>query len=336
MTTQEAPPSEAPEPVDADREQDAMAADATTEDAAPPVDVAEEAESAERPVLPWTPRRIAVVGIVWVLATVLSAGLVCYGLGPLFEARQQHAQLSDMKAKIAQAVGAQESLFGGVSRPTGAPEIGSSVAVLQIPRLRLQQVIVEGADPKTTQAGPGHVPGTAGPGQPGNSVVVGRRYGFGAPFRKLASLGPGDAIIISTPQGQSLYRVLSITTNASVARAGAYNSTRDDRMTLISSASALPWEGHKGTVVVASIAGLPFQAYPQGGRTRVQDGRHGDPSTLALIILYGILFVGAAVVSTLLYRRWRSISTYVITAPIMIGFIVLAAEAAIRLLPAWT
>lgn len=290
---------------------------------------------AERIVAPWTRRRIGVVGAAWVLITVICAALVCYGLGPLTESRHQRALLADMRGKIARAVGAQESLFSG-KQVTSPPEIGDSVAILQIPRLRLQQVVQEGADPKTTQGGPGHIPGTAGPGQPGNSAVVARRYGFGAPFHKLGSLRPGDSVIISTVQGQSVYTVQSVTRKQSFAHSDPYAASTDDRLTLVSSSSAVPWEGRHGVVVVATMSGLPYPATPQAGRSRLQNGRHNDTAAVALIVLYGALFAAAAASAVLLYRRWLSLSTYLITAPILIALIVLAAEATIRLLPAWT
>ncbi|MGH3392010.1 MAG: class E sortase, partial [Actinomadura sp.] len=211
---------------------------------------------------------------------------------------------------------------------------GEPVAIVQIPRMRLQQVVVEGADPRRTQAGPGHVPGTAGLGQPGNSAVVGRRYGFGAPFRKLDELRPGDDIIVTTTQGQSLYKVLSVG-RANLAVRDVYGPSTDDRLTLVSSWTPTPWEGHRALVVVAKSAGLPFPPTPQGARSRFQDGRHGDATAVAQIVLFGVLFAGGAVAAVVLYRRWVSLSTYVITAPVMLALIVLTAEAATRLLPAW-
>jgi sortase A len=300
----------------------------------------EEPASEESPagasVMPWTRRRVAVAGVAWALITLVCAALVCYGLGPLSESRHQRSLLGDMRGRIARAVGAQESLFGGGKQTPRAPELGDPVAILQVPRLRLQQVIIEGADPARTQAGPGHVPGTAGPGQPGNAAVAARRFGFGAPFRRLDSLRAGDSIIISTTQGQSVYSVFSVTRHQNLARADPYTSSTDDRLTLVSSASSVPWEGSQGIVVVARMSGLPYPATPQGGRSHLQDGRHGDPTALALVILYAALFAGTAISAVLLYRRWLSLSTYLITAPILIALIVLAAEAAIRLLPAWT
>src|SRR5262249_181242 len=61
-----------------------------------------------------------------------------------------------------------------------------------------------------TRAGPGHVPGSAGLGQEGNSVVVGRRNGYGAPFAGLSGVRRGASVLVTTTQGQSVYKVRSI------------------------------------------------------------------------------------------------------------------------------
>lgn len=57
-------------------------------------------------------------------------------------------------------------------------------------------------------AGPGHYPGTAGPGEAGNFAVAGYRRDHGAPFHGLDRLWPGDQIRVRAPTGeQHLYRV---------------------------------------------------------------------------------------------------------------------------------
>ena len=68
-------------------------------------------------------------------------------------------------------------------------------------------MVVEGVDPAQTSVGPGHVPGTAGLGQPGNSVLVVRHKGYGAAFERLGRLREGDQIVVTTTQGQSVYDV---------------------------------------------------------------------------------------------------------------------------------
>ena len=117
--------------------------------------------------------------------------------------------MSDYRVDIRQAA-AQTNGLPGVELPTRAPETGSPVAILDIPAMKMEQVVVEGVGPQQTRRGPGHVPGTAGPGQPGNSAIVARRSAFGGPFRPLGSLELGDRILVTTTQGQSIYVVTEV------------------------------------------------------------------------------------------------------------------------------
>ena len=184
------------------------AADDDTSADGPPPPPAPPAPAA-RPLRPVTPRAIAVAAAAWLVVTVVAVPLVLYGVGPLLEQRDQTELLSDYRVEIRQAA-AQTNGLPGVELPTRAPETGSPVAILDIPEMKLEQVVVEGVGPQQTRRGPGHVPGTAGPGQPGNSAIVARRSTFGGPFRPLGSLDTGDEILVTTTQGQSIYVVTEV------------------------------------------------------------------------------------------------------------------------------
>lgn len=283
----------------------------------------------QRPAL--QPRRVAVVTVAWLLVTLACAGIVAYLLGPLSHNRQQRLLLEDFRQELEQ--GAGESLFSESNAPTAFVEPGQPLAILQIERLRLQQVVLEGVAPSQTQAGPGHVPGTGGLGQPGNAAVVGRRQAFGGPFRELDRLQEGDPIVVTTAQGSSLYEVRAVERTDDLD--AAYEATDDDRLTLVSSDEPAPWSAGGALVVTADLQGRPFVPAPQGSRSVAQDGRHGEPAAWGWLIVYLVLFAAAAGVATVLYRRWLSLSTYLLTTPVMVAFAVLATEAGSRLLPAW-
>jgi sortase A len=68
-------------------------------------------------------------------------------------------------------------------------------------------VIFEGVSPDTLKKGPGHIPGTALPGQPGNAVISGHRTTYGRPFFDLDQLVPGDRIEIETTIGTHVYEL---------------------------------------------------------------------------------------------------------------------------------
>jgi sortase A len=166
-----------------------------------------------------TPRWVALGVAIWLAVTLLAVVLVLYGVGPLIEQREQTSALSEYRGQIRHAAAEAEGL-AGVEVPTQAPAAGSPVAIIDIGGIHLEQVVVEGVGPQQTRGGPGHVPGTAAPGQPGNSAIVGRRTAFGGPFRRIGRLERGDEILVTTTQGQTVYVVTTVV-SAPVADAPA-------------------------------------------------------------------------------------------------------------------
>lgn len=77
-----------------------------------------------------------------------------------------------------------------------------------IPKIGVDWMMVEGVTTDALNKGPGHMPGTPLPGQPGNAVVSGHRTTYGAPFFNLDLLEPGDQIQIETVIGTHQYEVV--------------------------------------------------------------------------------------------------------------------------------
>jgi sortase A len=86
-----------------------------------------------------------------------------------------------------------------LTRPAPPP-----LAVLRIPRLRLEVPVLEGTDEWTLDRAVGHIAGTAAPGEAGNVGIAGHRDGF---FRVLKDIGPGDLMELALPGGTQSYRV---------------------------------------------------------------------------------------------------------------------------------
>jgi sortase A len=84
------------------------------------------------------------------------------------------------------------------------PHLGDTVAKLVIPRLDTELYVVEGVDQADLRRGPGHMPGTAMPGDRGNCVIAAHRD---LHFRVLKDIQQGDDIVLETPNGDFLYRV---------------------------------------------------------------------------------------------------------------------------------
>jgi sortase A len=78
------------------------------------------------------------------------------------------------------------------------------LAVLRIPKIRLEVPVLRGTDDFTLNRAVGHIDDTSLPGTDGNSGIAGHRDGF---FRGLKDIGPADAIELETLQGKEVYRV---------------------------------------------------------------------------------------------------------------------------------
>src|SRR3954470_10204850 len=79
-----------------------------------------------------------------------------------------------------------------------------ALAVLRIPKIRLEVPVLPGSDDHTLDRAVGHIEGTSPPGTNGNLGIAGHRDGF---FRGLKDIAIGDAIEVDTLDGQDVYRV---------------------------------------------------------------------------------------------------------------------------------
>jgi len=109
-----------------------------------------------------------------------------------------------LKAKLSQTQGARE--LDRTRTATSSLSIGDVVGRMEIPRLSLSTVVFEGADPDVLERGAGHLPGSALPGDRGNTVLAAHRDTF---FRSLRGIQVGDLVRIHRPQRDTAYIVQS-------------------------------------------------------------------------------------------------------------------------------
>lgn len=153
----------------------------------------------------------------WIAVFLCSFGLT---LG-LYVAFEYWSMYSSQKRLQQQWLAAERS----EPRQTGAP-IGTR---LQIPKISLDAMIVEGTTRRPLLLGPGHLRTSAQPGEPGNSVVAAHRDTF---FRRLAELTVGDDIYVDRGGQQFHFTVVDrkiVTPKDTWVLAG----TNDERLTLI-------------------------------------------------------------------------------------------------------
>lgn len=81
------------------------------------------------------------------------------------------------------------------------------IGEIQIPRIGLVHPVYEGVTLTVIDHGPGHWPGSAVPGQLGNSVFAGHRVTHSHPFRRINELVPGDDIVFKMQNGTFTYKM---------------------------------------------------------------------------------------------------------------------------------
>jgi sortase A len=114
-----------------------------------------------------------------------------------------------------------DDIFGG-EPPEGLPRVlsryeetsvveGEPFAFLTIPAIGIDRVVVyEGVDRQTLKSGPGHMPDTPLPGQPGNAAISGHRTTYGRPFYDFDQLTIGDRVEVETSIGTHVYEIREI------------------------------------------------------------------------------------------------------------------------------
>jgi sortase A len=98
--------------------------------------------------------------------------------------------------------------------PSSLSANGSSISlgdygvlgVMEIPRLGISTVVEEGVDASTLWEAVGHIPGTAMPGQNGNSALAAHRDTY---FSGLGEVETGDLIVFRSPTANYRFRVES-------------------------------------------------------------------------------------------------------------------------------
>ena len=104
------------------------------------------------------------------------------------------------------------------------------VARLGAPMHRVELIVLEGASGRTLAFGPGHVAGTASPGEHGNIMIGGHRDTH---FAFLRDLAMGDALLLEDAAGDLATYVVTRTDVVDRARSDVLADHGDDRLTLV-------------------------------------------------------------------------------------------------------
>jgi sortase A len=146
----------------------------------------------------------------WLERALLALGVVCLGYVAYTSAEARHFQRKQAGA-FAEAGGGFTEAPSGAKADAPATsasvvdvEAGSTIAMLEIPRLAISTPVVQGDDERMLDLAAGHLPDTPLPWEGGNSAIAAHRDGL---FRPLRNIREGDEIVVRTAQGDFSYTV---------------------------------------------------------------------------------------------------------------------------------
>jgi len=188
-----------------------------------------------------------------VRAAALVAGALALALVGSFLASNVYSSLAQRSLAARWDVAARRfAAMDPVERSALTYRAGDPVARIQIPSIALDTVVIEGATPGTMRRGPGHLPGSATPGDEGVSIVTANRLGFGGFFQRLDHLSVGDEIVVQSAFGRTTYTVIEVRT---VPADRLDLSTESSDRVLVLFGNARLWGGPDRLVVRATAEG---------------------------------------------------------------------------------
>lgn len=130
-----------------------------------------------------------------ILLALGGVGVVAYPFATdLWAARIQRGLTGDLAANA-------------IDYKLGRVKVGDPLTQLEIPKIDVDVVVVEGTTLSALQAGAGHYPKTPLPGEKGNVAIAGHRTTYGKPFNRMNELRHGDRVILTTPLGRHTYEI---------------------------------------------------------------------------------------------------------------------------------
>ena len=155
---------------------------------------------------------LGIVGRTFITAGLLLLGLVVYQLwGTGLEQRRAQDRLRDDFTELITARPTASTTDTPSPEPIDVPRRpNSALALLEIPTASVADIVVDSATVSALRHGPGHIRGTALPGESGNSAIAGHRTTYGAPFAQLDKVAIGDEIRVTTLRGRFTYTVSDV------------------------------------------------------------------------------------------------------------------------------
>jgi LPXTG-site transpeptidase (sortase) family protein len=211
---------------------------------------------------------------------------------------------------------------------------GTPVALLEIPRIHMHQVVGEGTTSEVLTKGPGHRRDTPLPGQAGTSIVMGRQAAFGGPFKHIHDLRRGDTITVVTGLGTSTFNVIDVRHAGDPIPSPLPSGA--GRLTLLTADGTsfaprglLLVDANLTSRTLASAASVLSQSALQPS----ERADAGDTSTLWALVLWleALVLVAAGIVWS--WQQWGHYQTWIVFFPLTAVVSYFVADQVVRLLP---
>lgn len=202
---------------------------------------------------------------------------------------------------------------------------GAPVGIMEIPKLGLHEVIVEGTSSAETAQGIGHQRDSILPGQAGVSFLQARSAAFGGPFSGIQSLSPGDAITVRTGQGLQEFAVVGVRYAGDPTLP---NLRPGESRLVLMTARGAPYIPTGVAYVDARLVG---PAQPRGVRVTttaalpLEQRPMATDTTTAWALVFALQFlIVAELAAVWAFRRFGAQRTWIVFVPVLLlaGFLV--------------
>lgn len=148
------------------------------------------------------------IGVFFVLAGIAVAGYPFFTTFYGKHRQNLHLQEYDNAVKQHRKISRAPSGPNAERTPSGRKGAFPPTKII-IPKIGVEQVVLEGIAVWILREGPGHYPKTANPGEVGWCAIGGHSITFSSPFDRLEELEAGDLIILETYEARFVYSVES-------------------------------------------------------------------------------------------------------------------------------
>lgn len=272
---------------------------------------------------------VALAGIMTFSLVVVYFGAFAFGLSGLQEQRSQHELYQSFRGLLDPSSPIAPSIGGDITPGTPVALLNSSVAGLR------SVVVVEGTSSTDLMAGPGHLRDSPLPGQPGESILMGKSATAGAPFSAITRLHKGDLIKVTTGQGTFRF----VVEDQRVAGDRLPELPKSGALLTLITSTGSGWLSHLApshlVYVDAELQGKTVVA-PQGVPGVVPTAEiqgHGDPSGWVFVVFWLQALLLGSIATVWLWARWGRWQSWLVAAPVLFAILWGLSSEVLRLLP---